>query len=30
VLDLRGEHGLLQAPTPSPAKYYDTRYLRRS
>ena len=30
VLDLRVENGLLQAPTPSPAKYYDTRYLRRS
>ena len=30
VLDLREENGLLQAPTPPPAKYYDTRYLRRS
>jgi ABC-type nitrate/sulfonate/bicarbonate transport system substrate-binding protein len=30
VLDLRVENGLLTAPTPSPAKYYDTRYLRRS
>ena len=30
VLDLRVENGLLTAPTPSPAKYYDTSYLRRS
>jgi ABC-type nitrate/sulfonate/bicarbonate transport system substrate-binding protein len=30
VLDLRVENGLLTAPTPDPAKYYDTSYLRRS
>jgi len=30
VLDLRVENGLLKAPTPSPSKYYDTSYLRRS
>lgn len=30
VLDLRVENGLLKAPTPDPAKYYDTSYLRRS
>ncbi len=30
VLDLRVENGLLKAPAPSPSKYYDTSYLRRS
>lgn len=30
VLDLRVENGLLDRPTPDPAKYYDATYLRRS